>query len=327
MTAQERAQALVEVGLTPRQATFVALAALVGGHCLRRQYQAFTGLAPGATVREFTDGLVTRGWAQRLRFRADRAHVYHLSGKHLYATLGDPDNRNRRPAPAHVVARRLMLLDVVLSHADWDWYLTEADKVGLCERFGIPQNCLPRRVYRPTAREATSPSAVRAFIDKQPLAVSDAGIHVIYVTTDPSARSFERWLHDYAPLLTRLPQWSVIVTYPPTVRTIGTHRHVFERWYLELPRRTTADDVAWAVRTHRELTEAARRVDTDTLHRLQDIVADVTPAVFADICQRVPWERSAWPAWLRTNVAFSGRIDEHVVRDSYDLFGGLPGAA
>jgi hypothetical protein len=45
MNARDRAAALVDAGLTPRHAEFLALAALVSGYCLRRQYQAFAGLA------------------------------------------------------------------------------------------------------------------------------------------------------------------------------------------------------------------------------------------------------------------------------------------
>ena len=327
MTARDRAAALVDAGVTPRHAEFLALAALVSGYCLRRQYQAFTGLAVGATVREFLDGLVARGWAQRRRFRADRAHVYHLVGTRLYATLGDPDNRNRRPVPAPAVARRLMLLDTVLRDPDHAWYLTEADKVALCDRFDIPRTCLPRRVYRTATAQATPIRTERCFLDKHPLGLAGDTVRVLYLTTDPSARSFARWLHDYAPLLTRLPRWVVTVTYPPTVRTRATHRHVFDRWYRDLPRRTTAEDVAWAVATHRRLETALATVSTDELHRLQDLVADVTPAVFSRLCAQSPGDRTGWPAWLQTNVAFTGALDEHLVGHSYDLFGGLPGAA
>jgi hypothetical protein len=209
MTAQERASALVEVGLTPRQATFVTLAALVGGHCLRRQYQAFTGLAPGATVREFLDGLVAREWSTRHRFRTDRAHVYHLSG------TSTP--RSAIPTTATVArsgacrARRLMLLTsssptrLGLARPRPTRSDSASDSASRGTAFGVSTGPRPGGTSR-------RPSAL---IDKQPLAVSDAGIHRL--RDHRPAAQLERWLRDYTARIERHRH------HLPT-RTIGTHR-------------------------------------------------------------------------------------------------------
>ncbi|WP_162271264.1 hypothetical protein [Luteitalea pratensis] len=48
--------------------------------------------------------------------------------KRLYAAIGEPDNRKRRPAPIGTLASRLMLLDLVLDEPSRLWLGTSCDK-------------------------------------------------------------------------------------------------------------------------------------------------------------------------------------------------------
>jgi DNA-directed RNA polymerase subunit N (RpoN/RPB10) len=245
MTVAERARALEAVGLTPRQAQFLGLAALVSGHCLRRQYQAFAQVPAGLQVRRLLDDLVAHRWAARLRFRADRAHVYHLSAKPLYAVLGDVDNRHRRPANAVAIARKLMLLDAVLALPDHVWYATEADKVTLFDELGVDRRCVPTRRYDPvTGRRDNTPTR-RAFVDKLPIGVSGAPpvVTFLFLTTDPQAGAFGRFLHEYAPLFAALPQWRVRVVFPPALKTHTGHVHAFHAWHRAASTRAARVDV------------------------------------------------------------------------------------
>ena len=79
MTFDDRAQAVMALGFTDRQARFLVTVALHSGYCLRRQYEAFAGVRSGQNVRAFLDGLVTRGVAERCAGRAGgleaREHV------------------------------------------------------------------------------------------------------------------------------------------------------------------------------------------------------------------------------------------------------------
>jgi hypothetical protein len=52
------------VGFTPRQTRFLVTAALHGGYCLRRHYQAFAGLSHGQQVNDFFETLVRRELAR-----------------------------------------------------------------------------------------------------------------------------------------------------------------------------------------------------------------------------------------------------------------------
>ena len=115
MTFEDRVRALESLGLTPRQTRFIALVALHSGYCLRRQYSAFAGIRYGKNVCDFLEALVARRLAKRFTQRADRGHIYHLQARALYRALGEPEHRNRREASAALIARKIMVLDFVLT--------------------------------------------------------------------------------------------------------------------------------------------------------------------------------------------------------------------
>src|SRR5205823_6232984 len=97
-------------------------------------------------------------------------HVYHLHARSLYRALGQEDNRNRRQASSAQIARKVMLLDYVLSRSNVDWYATEQDKVDLfVARFGLPIGVLPRRMFRGADDECR---ATRYFVQKLPIFIA-----------------------------------------------------------------------------------------------------------------------------------------------------------
>src|SRR4051812_32141722 len=171
MTLEDRVTAITSFGFTRRQAHFLVTVAVHGGYCLRRQYEAFAGIQYGKNVRDFLDGLVTRRLATTFVGRADRGHVYHLHARGLYRAIGEEDNRNRRPVSAAQIARKLMLLDFVLSRPDVAWYATEREKVDLfVNRFAVAPEALPRRMFE-TTRDSASATA-RFFMHKLPIFVA-----------------------------------------------------------------------------------------------------------------------------------------------------------
>jgi len=188
MTFADRVEALGFLGLTPRQTRFVVTVALHGGYCLRRQYATFAGIGYGATVRDFLDRLVRRQVMTRIAYRRDRGFLYHLHAKRIYRAIAQDDNRNRRVVSPALIARKLMLLDVVLAHPTVTWVATEADKVALfTERFGLSPADLPQRTYpsvRPvaastlgrgdTAAGPTHVATTRYFVNKEPIFYADA---------------------------------------------------------------------------------------------------------------------------------------------------------
>src|SRR5205085_2226306 len=102
------------------------------------------GVRYGKNVRAFLDGLVTRGLADRFVVRADRGHVYHLHARAVYAAIGEDEHRHRRPSGPAQIARKLMLLDVVVRRQEATWVATPADKVDLfVSGFGVPLHACP----------------------------------------------------------------------------------------------------------------------------------------------------------------------------------------
>jgi hypothetical protein len=148
--------------------------------------------------------------ATRWTLRRASAGIYHLQATALYRALAQRDNRNRRQVSPAVIARKLMLLDAVLTVPDAEWYATEEDKVALftCER-GIPLRDLPQRVYTPTHR---GPETTRYFMHKLPvyLAPDRSVVHFVYLVNDDSGHDLDQFLRDHVRVFSALPAWSVL---------------------------------------------------------------------------------------------------------------------
>jgi hypothetical protein len=231
MTFDERVAALGPLGFTPRQTRFLVTAALHSGYCLRRHYLAFAGVRYGKNVRDFFEALVRRHLAQRFLYQPNRGHIYHLHATSLYRALAQRDNRNRREVSPAVIARKLMLLDYVLTVPDAAWYATEEDKVALFTReLGIPLDELPRRDYAPTDRY--SRTTTRYFIHKLPvyLNADRAVVHFVHLVNDDRGDGLARFLHDHVRLLRALPAWRVVAICPRGRRGLPVCRTVFDEF-------------------------------------------------------------------------------------------------
>jgi hypothetical protein len=244
VTFDERIQAVRAFGCSARQARFLTLVALHGGYYVRRQYLTASGTRNGKNAQRFLDQLVGREVSARCRYRADRGYVYRLQHRGLYRALGLDQNRNRRPAAPALIARKLMLLDVVLSEPNADWLATEADKVELfTTRFGVSSDDLPRTTL---VAHGADPHTTRHFKDKLPIAIvgQPPVVHLVYLTVDGSVSGFDRFLHTHGRLLGALPTWVVVVAHPPLVRPTALE-DAFQRF--------TGDDSAAAATRIRDL--------------------------------------------------------------------------
>jgi hypothetical protein len=275
MTFDERVTALAPLGFTPRQTRFLVTAALHSGYCLRRQYAVFAGVRYGKNVRDFLETLVRRQLAQRVVYQPNRGHVYHLHAKPVYRALGQPDNRNRRHVSAAVIARKLMLLDYVLTVPEGEWYATEEDKVALFNRErGIALADLPQRAYAFSNRCSQAPT--RYFMHKLPiyLAPDRAVVHFVYLVNDETGHGLAQFLHDHVRLFSALPAWTVVAIYPRGLHGLTACRTVFDQFVATTWRPTSADaigDVRWFFAT-RHLVERGdlKAVSVADLDRFQE---------------------------------------------------------
>ena len=134
MTFKERVQAILDHGFTERQAGFLTTVMLHAGVCLGRQYCAYAGIVRGQKVHDFFRDLVGNGFATVYPRAHRKTHLYHVHAKALYRSIGEPNNRHRRPVPVSRAIERLMLLDGVLTDRHHSWLATERDNPIRVER-------------------------------------------------------------------------------------------------------------------------------------------------------------------------------------------------
>ena len=125
----ELADRLMPFGFTERQARFLVTVMLHSGAFMGRHYAAFAGITHGQKVHDFAERLLAARFAKAHRLgKTGRTRIFHVYHKPLYAALGEPDNRHRKPMGISRAVERMMLLDAVLLDRDADWLASERDK-------------------------------------------------------------------------------------------------------------------------------------------------------------------------------------------------------
>jgi hypothetical protein len=103
-----------------------------------------------------------------------------------------------------------MLLDAILENPDSIWMSSSAEKVDYLSSRGIPTDDAPHLVIRRGDQQR-----VRHFPDRLPIGVHPSG-HVVfvYLHADPLHDEFRDFLQRHAPLLERLPAWTIRIVVP-----------------------------------------------------------------------------------------------------------------
>ena len=128
MTFDERVQAVAKKGFTERQARFLTTVMLHAGVCVPRQYARFCGIVYGAKTRKFFAKLVRLQYASMYDCRHNRARIYHVNQRALYAAIGEADSRLRKPVTLNHAIQRLMVLDAIVEDPDLVWLGTAEEK-------------------------------------------------------------------------------------------------------------------------------------------------------------------------------------------------------
>lgn len=208
---QDRAAALAELGLTGRDAEWIALVCLHSGVFLRQQYLAFTGRPRSAATRfmQRCDGMaVEQPW------NGKRTRLCRIASRPVYRALGAEHVRHRREAGPTVLLRRLLSLDYVLDHALEPWLATEGEKVAALTGTGISETALPSRRYA-----GKSGSTTRYFAHKLPIALkADRATFVFVQAEDETPRAVRTWGEFHSPL------WSALRARGRAVRVVVVGR-------------------------------------------------------------------------------------------------------
>jgi hypothetical protein len=175
MTFDERIQAVARKGFTERQARFLTTVMLHAGVCVPRQYARFCGIVHGAKTRKFFAKLVRLGYASMYDCRHNRARIYHVNQRALYATIGEPDSTFRRRMSVNRAIQRLMVLDAIVEDPDLVWLATAEEKAAnLTALTAIAPSDLPHvTVGDGDARK------VRYFPERLPIGIHLSGRGVI----------------------------------------------------------------------------------------------------------------------------------------------------
>jgi hypothetical protein len=181
-----------------------------------RHYAAFAGITHGQKVHDFLERLLAARFATGCHVgRTGRTRIFHVHHKPLYAAIGEPENRNRKPIAIGRAIERMMLLDAVLAEREVLWLATERDKYAhfVCLLRGALQNDeLPRLVFRKDEEEQT----VRYFPDKLPIGVDPETERQVFVflAAEGSPMDFRQFLLRHAELLRALRSWTIRVLLP-----------------------------------------------------------------------------------------------------------------
>ena len=268
-----RATSLEHEGFTPKQSAFLLLVLVLehSGVFVERQYCAFAGITHGQKTHDFLRRLTGSGLAREARPGAlHRGRLYHVHHKRLYATIGEPDNRNRRTAPIGALAARLMLLDLVLDDPSRLWLGTSRDKrlyfTHLDTQSRLEDVELPHLRYG-----AGRDRVLRLFPDKFPIGAvtQDPDAHVFtYLVTQRNPMDFRAFLQRHHSLLCFGGPWVLRIALPGPFHGVESHFRRVVREELFAPMELSAtQELQWYCeervrreRTrHRRVTDGSRR--------------------------------------------------------------------
>jgi hypothetical protein len=216
----ERVSAMMAFGFTERQARFLVHVLVHAGVFIERQYRAFAHIAHGQNTHDFLAKLVSRGYATAITPGAlHRGRLVHVQYKPLYEAIGEPNNRNRKPASLGRFVERLMLLDAVLADRHYTWLGTEHDKVAyFVDRL---QEDLPKAWYPHLTFGDGKEKTTRYFPDKLPIGVPRDGgrRHMfLYLVTREVPAEFRLFLLRHADLLKTVNEWTIRLLVPRRFR-------------------------------------------------------------------------------------------------------------
>jgi hypothetical protein len=251
-------------GFTDRQARFVVTVMLHSGVFVGRQYATFAGISHGQKVHDFVEKLLAKRFATATTFgRQQRARIFHVQHKPLYAAIGERDNRHRKPVPIARAIERLMILDGVLADPTVMWLATEWDKRRhFIERLGtrLDEDEYPRLVFGTPPKTTT-----RYFPDKLPIGVDEEGRrHVfLYLPTSATPMDFRLFLQRHAELLHALGQWTIRLLVPRSRTCTASTFEAAAYDQLAKPLRPSElDELRWLFRQRKAAASSAQDVDS-----------------------------------------------------------------
>jgi hypothetical protein len=254
----QRMEAIAAFGFTERQARFLLNVLLHSGVFVERQYCAFAGIVHGQKSTDFIKALVERRFATPITTgKLHRGRMFHVHYKPLWAAVGEPDNRFRKPTAQGRMIERVMLLDAVLDDHEFTWLGPSTDKRRHFMRHlkgRLETRDYPHLLFGDGPRKA-----VRYFPDKLPIGVQPyAHPHVfVYLVTRPSPADFGLFLLRHIALLRVMVQWTIRLLFP---RQLSKARLAYQhtaREHLATPlHQSVVETLEWLFPERKRLAES-----------------------------------------------------------------------
>ncbi len=258
---RERAEALAAFGFTERQARFLVHVLLHAGVFVERQYCQFAGITHGQKTTDFLARLVERQYATPIVTGAlHRGRLYPVHYKALWAAIGEPDSRFRKPATLGRLIERVIILDAVLAEPDRVWLGPTADKMRFFaserdEAERLTPDEYPRLCFGDAATKVT-----RCFPDKLPIGATPAGSpHVfLYLVTKPSPADFRAFLLRHTDLLRALREWTIRLLVPRHLaKSALAYQHAARDHLATRLEPSVASELTWFFHERQRLAETA----------------------------------------------------------------------
>ena len=212
----QRMEAIAAFGFTERQARFLLQRAAALGRVRRAPVPAASPASSTARRARTSSRRSSSGDSRRRSPRGSSiaGRMFHVHYKPLWAAIGEPDNRFRKPTAQGRMIERVMLLDAVLDDREFIWLGPSMDK----RRHFIRHlgDRLELRDYPHLLFGDGPEKTVRYFPDKLPIGMQPhADTHVfVYLVTRPSPMDFRLFLLRHVPLLRVLFRWTVRLLLP-----------------------------------------------------------------------------------------------------------------
>lgn len=265
MTFDERVVVVAKKGFTERQARFLTTVMLHAGVCVPRQYARFCGIVHGQKTRKFFAKLVRLRYASMFDCRHNRARIYHLNQRALYAAIDEAESRLRKPVTLNHAIQRLMVLDAIVEDPDLVWLGTAEEKAAhLLALIRVQPTDLPH-----VTAGVGEARTVRYFPYRLPIGIHPAGRGVVvYVVTEPCLDEFRLFLGRHAALLRALPAWTLRIVVPPQFPDVAQQaKQVFWNQLMTPLRTETRDELRWYFEQTRTCAKPSRCPELDERFR------------------------------------------------------------
>src|ERR1700687_4753568 len=170
---------LSSLGYTEDEARFLYLVATHSGDFSMRQFFQFPGTKSGDKSMTFPQKLLATGHATARSFLRNGL-VSHLFPRIVYRAIDRENLRNRRAHSLEHIRTRLVALDFVLTHLQYEYLETEDHKLNyFCQQLDLPKELLPVKRYSGAIQNRMT---LRYFVDKFPMFLCSSSLSSPVVT-------------------------------------------------------------------------------------------------------------------------------------------------